>query len=139
MSRTYADLIAEFPLRPLRSVRQAERAGRIAFQLASRGRLTRNEQDYLDVLTALIEQFEAERYPMPVRHSPRELLQFLRQENGLNLSQLAAETGIQVSTLSEILHGRREFTLAHVRKLSARFRCDPGLWIGELRVAGARA
>lgn len=131
MSQTYSELINEFPLRPIRSVRQAERADRIVTRLAVVPRLTRDEQDYLDVLSSLIEQFEASRYPIPDVESPRELLRWLMTENELTLSRLASDTGIRVSTLSEILSGKRDIGLPHIRKLCARFRCEPGLWIDQ--------
>lgn len=126
---SYAELIAEFPLRPIRSERQLDLAGQLAFRMASRARLTRDEQDYLDVLTYLIEVYEDERHAIEPAASPRELLQFLIDENGLTLSRLAAETGIKVSTLSEILHGKRELNVQHIARLAARFRVDPGLFI----------
>src|SRR5262245_25877591 len=117
---SYAELIAEFPLRPFRTERQLDQAGRLAFRLASRERLTRGEQDYLDVLTHLIEVYEDEHHPIEPAASPRELLQFLIDESGLTLSRLAAETGIKVSTLSEILHGKRELNVQHIARLAAR-------------------
>ena len=126
---SYSELIAAFPLRPIRSERQLDRAGRLAFRLASQERLGRDEQDYLDVLTQLIEVYEDEHHAIEHAASPRELLRFLIEENGLTLSRLAAETGIHVSTLSEILHGKRELNVQHIARLAARFRVDPGLFI----------
>lgn len=128
---SYAELIADFPLRPLRSERQLDHASRLAFGLASRERLSRGEQDYLDVLTHLIEIYENEHHAIEPSASPRELLQFLIDENNLTLSRLAAETNIKVSTLSEILHGRRELNVKHIASLAARFRVDPGLFINK--------
>lgn len=125
---TYAELIAAFPLRPIRSERQLDRAGRLAFRLAARERLTRSERDYLDVLTHLIEAYEEEHHSVEHAASPRELLQFLIDENGLTLSGLANETGIKVSTLSEILHGKRDLNVQHIARLAARFHVDPGLF-----------
>jgi HTH-type transcriptional regulator / antitoxin HigA len=125
----YSELIVEFPLRPIRSERQLDQAARLAFRLASRERLTRGEQDYLDVLTHLIEVYESEHHPIEHAASPRELLRFLIDENGLTLSRLATETGIKVSTLSEILHGKRELNVQHIARLAARFRVEPGMFI----------
>ncbi|MBL8852009.1 MAG: helix-turn-helix domain-containing protein [Planctomycetaceae bacterium] len=126
---SYSELIVEFPLRPIRTERQLDQAARLAFQLASRERLTRGEQDYLDVLTHLIELYESQHHPIDHPAPPRALLQFLIDENGLTLSRLATETGIKVSTLSEILHGKRELNVQHIARLAARFRVEPGLFI----------
>lgn len=126
---TYPELIEQFPLRPIRSERQLDRATRLAFQLASGKRLSRGEQDYLDVLTHLIEVYEDAQHSIGPDASPQELLGFLIEENGLTLSRLAKETGIHVSTLSEILHGKRDFNVQQISRLAARFRVDPGLFI----------
>jgi HTH-type transcriptional regulator / antitoxin HigA len=131
----YSELIAEFPLRPIRSERQLDLAGRLAFRLASRARLSRGEQNYLDVLTHLIEIYEEEHHGIEADVSPRELLRFLIDENGLTLSRLATETGIKVSTLSEILHGKRELNVQHIALLAARFRVNPGLFIERVVTA----
>lgn len=125
----YSELIREFPLRPIRSDRQLDRAGRMAFQLAVRKSLTRDERDYLDVLSDLIEKYEDEHHPIRATMTGREALAFLIEENGLTLSKLAAQTGIKVSTISEILAGKRELSLRHVERLCAHFRVDPGLFV----------
>jgi HTH-type transcriptional regulator / antitoxin HigA len=135
---TYAELIAEFPLRPIRTDRQLDRASRLAFRLAAGPRLSREAADYLEVLSQLIETYEAEHHPIESEATPRELLQFLIDESGQTLSQVAAETGIQVSTLSEILHGKREMNVEHIRRLAARFCVEPGLFIALAAPAGAR-
>lgn len=121
MSHTYAELIAEFPLRPIRSAHQADRASDLAFRLAARPRLNRDEQDYLDVLASLITAYEDQHHPLPVMDSPRDLLRFLIDEHALTLSALADATGIGISTLSEILKGKRKLGVTHISKLSAYF------------------
>jgi HTH-type transcriptional regulator/antitoxin HigA len=128
-SRTYAELIEEFPLRPIKNDRQADRASELAFQLSVRPKLTRDEQDYLDVLDVLIETYEDEHHPIPVLDSPRELLQFLIDEHKLTLTALAQKTGIRISTLSEILSGKRKFGVAHIEKLCAHFRLGADAFI----------
>jgi hypothetical protein len=44
----YMALVARFPLRPLRSERDLDRATKIANELAVRGNLSRWEHEYLD-------------------------------------------------------------------------------------------
>ena len=60
----YMSLVARFPLRPLRSDRDLNRAAKIANALAIRDDLTQGETDYLDVLTDMIEKYEATHYPL---------------------------------------------------------------------------
>jgi HTH-type transcriptional regulator/antitoxin HigA len=47
----YQELMQEFPLRPIRSDRQLDRADGIVFRLTAQKSLTRGEQDYLEVLS----------------------------------------------------------------------------------------
>ncbi len=132
---TYAQLTEEFPLRPIRSNRKLELASRLAFRLAAQKRLSRDAQDYLEVLSQLIATYEAEHHAIEPEASPQEMLRFLIDENGLTLSQLSTETGIKVSTLSAILHGKRAFNIQHVARLAARFRVDPGLFVQRVAAA----
>ncbi len=120
----YLQLIEAFPLRPIRSERDLAKATVVAGRLAVSVRLSRDERDYLDVLSDLIERYENEHHQIEPRSGP-ELLAFLLEENGLSQSQLARETGIPKSTLSAVLKGRRDLSLARVATLCRRFRLEP--------------
>jgi HTH-type transcriptional regulator/antitoxin HigA len=58
-----------------------------------------------------------------------DLLRYLIEEHDLTLSELAVATGIKVSTLSEILAGKRRLNLQHVTKLARHFLVSPSLFI----------
>ncbi len=124
----YLQLIEAYPLRPIRSERDLAKATEVAGRLAVSARLTRDEQDYLDVLSDLIERYEDEHHRIEPR-SGRELLAFLLEENDLSQSQLARETGIAKSTLSAVLKGRRALSLPHITALCRRFRLDPNAFL----------
>jgi HTH-type transcriptional regulator/antitoxin HigA len=124
----YLQLVEEFPLRPLRSERELAKATAIAGRLAVSPRLSRDEQDYLDVLAGLIERYEDEHHQIEAT-SGAELLAFLLEENGLSQAQLARETGIAKSTLSAVLQGRRRLSLAHVTALGRRFKLEPSAFL----------
>jgi HTH-type transcriptional regulator / antitoxin HigA len=111
---TYAELVAEFPLRPIRNDRQLRKASDLAGQLAMHARLSRDEHDYLEVLSQIIETYEDEHHSIDdTSVSPRDMLEFLVENHGITLSRLAEETGIKGSTLSNILHGKRELNIEH--------------------------
>lgn len=124
----YDALTQRFPLRPIRTEAQLDKANRIAGDLAVKEKRTREEEDYLEVLCDLIEKYEERNHPVPLV-SGRDALEFLIEENGLTLSQLAEETGIHVSTLSELVTGKRRFSVTHITKLGERFRVDPSLFL----------
>jgi HTH-type transcriptional regulator / antitoxin HigA len=130
--RRYYELIDEFPLRPIRSERQLDEATELAFRLARQKRLNRDESDYLDVLSRLIGDYEEKHQAIDECTDGLASLRFLIEENGLTLTSLAAATGIRVSTLSEILNGRRDLNLTHIRRLAAHFRVAPGLFVGQV-------
>lgn len=124
----YLQLVEQLPLRPIRSERDLARATAVAGRLAVRPQLTRDEHDYLDVLSNLIERYEDEHHRIEPPSGPG-LLAFLLQENGLSQAQLARETGIAKSTLSAILKGRRAMSLAHMAAFCRRFKLEPGAFL----------
>jgi HTH-type transcriptional regulator/antitoxin HigA len=65
VDRAYLALIREFPLRPIRSDAELDRAIAMVDALSDRESLTPDEHDYLLVLSGLIENYEDERYSIP--------------------------------------------------------------------------
>jgi HTH-type transcriptional regulator/antitoxin HigA len=64
-SDAYLDLVRAFPLRPLRSIEELDRAIATIDALADRrDEWTAAEDDYFLVLALLIERYEDEIYPM---------------------------------------------------------------------------
>ena len=108
----YMALVARFPLRPLRSERESTAPPEIANELAVRGNLSRWEHDYLDVLSDLIEAYEAAHHPIPDLSGP-EMLRHLLTERGISQASAAREMGMAPSTVSDILRGKRYRTQAH--------------------------
>jgi HTH-type transcriptional regulator / antitoxin HigA len=94
------ELIARFPLRPLRSDRDLDRAAKIANEFAIRDDLTQGETDYVDVLTDMIEKYEAIHYPVQ-DISGVDLLRFLLGEQGKSQAEVARHLGMSPSTISD--------------------------------------
>jgi len=120
----YLDLIRAFVLRPIRDDEELERASTVASALAARDDLGEAEEDYLDVLATLIERYEAEHHPMAIATTPAEFLRDLLDESGMSASRLAAETGIEVSTLSELLNGKSSASPRDRKRLAAYFHVE---------------
>lgn len=72
----------------------------------------------VDIVGALIEDYETEHHPLPQTKGV-EALKFLLAQHGLKQSD-SAEIGSQ-GVVSEILTGKRELNVRQVRALSARF------------------
>lgn len=123
---TYFRLVRRFPLTHLRSDAHLDEALSVVDGLLERER-DAGEDEYLDVLTDLVEQYEAKHVSFDIA-TEAELLRELMRANGLSQSRLATETGIAQSTLSAILSGSRSLTKPHVAILAKRFRVSPALF-----------
>ena len=80
----------------------------------------------LDYLAGLIEKFEDEHYPMQ-KPSPVGMLRHLmenHQHTQNDLSDIAPQ-----SVISEILSGKRDMNLGHIRKLSEKYGVSPEVFI----------
>ena len=91
--------------------------------LSAKAHPTRVEQDLIELLTVLIEHYEAEHHPIPDA-SPIEVLQYLMEQNGLRQRDLVPELGSEAN-VSLILSGKRSLTKEHIAKLSDRFHLSP--------------
>jgi HTH-type transcriptional regulator / antitoxin HigA len=123
----YLELVCRFPLRPLRSEAELDKAITMVDSLVDLRRLSRAEQDYLDVLTDIVERYESEAHPIqPVSDSV--MLAHLLEARGVTASAVARGTGIAVSTLSEVLNNKRSLNRGHIGKLAAYFGIAPDVF-----------
>ena len=116
----YLELIRRFPLRPLRTDSDLDAAIAAIDSLVDRDRLTAPEQDYLYVLSDLVEDYEHVAVPIkPV--SDLVLFRFLIESKQVTQARIAAETGIAESTISAILSGKRKLNRGQIGKLARYF------------------
>ena len=95
--------------------------------LLDRKNLVSEEEDYLEVLGDLIEQYESETHPMaPV--SDEEMLRHLIEAKGVSQTEVSKATGIADSTISEVLKGKRSLNRSHIGKLSRYFSVSPDVF-----------
>jgi len=126
--KKYLNRIKQFPLKPIRSEKENELAAQICDELLDKfDLLTSSERDYLEVLSGLIEHFEA-RWQEETHVEPRELLEFLMEQNGLSQLDLIPELGSS-SRVSEFLSGKRDLSLSQIIKLANRFKLSPNAFI----------
>lgn len=119
----YLHLIQRFPLRPIASEIELERALAVIHELLDRDDLEPEEGDYLDVLSDLVERYEDKAHKIP-DVSEAEMLRFMVDQKGVKQVEVARRTGIAESTLSEVLAGKRQLTRNQIEKL-ARYFCVP--------------
>ena len=126
----YLDLIRQFPLRPLRTDGDLDAAIAVIDGLLDLPVLKAAEQDYLDVLSDLVETYETEMIPMqPVGDA--DLLRFLIEQKGVTQASVADGSAISESTISEVLAGKRKLNRAQIAKLSRFFHVEPGVFLSN--------
>ena len=125
---TYMDLVREFPLKPLRSDQEHERAVGIIGRLMGR-KLDAGGCDYLDTLILLVNKYEDENHtPDGAGLSPRDALRAIMKANDLSQSQIGKIIGSE-SAVSMFLNGERGLSKSHIKALAAHFRVDAGLFL----------
>ena len=121
----YLELIRRYPLRPLRTEADLDGAIAVIDALIDADTLSAPEQDYLDVLSDLVEAYEAE--AVPIRQvCDADMLRFLIGNHDVTQSQVAKQSGIAESTISEVLAGKRKLNRAQIGKLARHFHVEPG-------------
>lgn len=124
----YMELIRRFPLRPIRSDEELEEATAVLNSLLDRlDDLASEERDYLDVLTDQVERYETDTMPVP-KVTDKEILRHLIEAKDVSQAEVAKATGIAVSTISEVLAGKRQLNRAHISKLAPYFNVGVGVF-----------
>jgi HTH-type transcriptional regulator/antitoxin HigA len=128
--RRYLNLVRQFPLRPIRSQRELDRAMKIAGHLATydEGTLPPGEQDYLEALTVFIEDHQR-RHPVDVPEvTPLAMLKHLMEERDMSITDLGRIIGSQ-SNASLILSGKRAISRRVMRLLGQHFGVAPAVFL----------
>jgi HTH-type transcriptional regulator / antitoxin HigA len=112
--------------RIIRNEEELEQYTEALLELTSRENRDEEEQEAIELLTLLIEQFENEKYPI-ADLKPQEVLRFLLDQNELSQKDLVSEFGAE-STVSLVLAGKRKLTRDHIARLSKRFRVSPAVF-----------
>jgi HTH-type transcriptional regulator / antitoxin HigA len=99
------------------------------FKLTGKDETTPEEDEAIELLTLLIEYYEAERYPIP-KADPVTVLRFLMSSHGLSQKDLSRELGVE-STVSLVLAKKRKLNVNHIAKLSKRFKVSPAVFFAS--------
>jgi HTH-type transcriptional regulator/antitoxin HigA len=95
-------------------------------ELTSKQVVTPAEEKLIELLTVLIENFEAQHYPVQ-GSGPLDVIRHLMEENHLRQKDLVDVFGTE-SIVSDVLNGKRDLAKDHIRKLSERFGVSPALF-----------
>ena len=128
---TYSELVANHPLRPIRSEAALGRAIAVLNELIDRERVSkasRDELDYQQALAILIGHYEADHEPV-AKVTPADMLRHLLDARGITQSKFASDTGASESTVSEILAGKRPVSTKNRRLFSESLKVDPAVFV----------
>lgn len=118
--RDYSAVVLKYPPRIIRTEAENEHFTAILEELDQRfDQLSPAEKDFAELLTLLIEDFEARTYELP-KACPLDVLRFVMDQHTLKQKDLIDIFG-NPSVTSEVLSGKRELSKEHIRRLSSRF------------------
>jgi HTH-type transcriptional regulator / antitoxin HigA len=116
-----------FALRPIHNREDYRKAIRVAAVISSLDNLTSEQNDYLEILTKIIADYEGKHFEMS-KHSPQEILKFLVEENKMSGSDLGRILGNR--TLGPaLLRGQRSLSKTNIKKLADYFSVNPALFL----------
>ena len=124
---TYFELVQQFPLTRIRDGKHLDAAQKMIDYLLGEDR-DRGAEEYLDVLTDLVEAYEDEHEPIPDA-SEADVLRELMRSNKFSQSRLAKVSGISQSTISAVLSGTRSLTKGQVVTLAKLFGLSPNAFL----------
>lgn len=134
--KEYSTLLASILPHVIHTEQENERCLAVLEALDSKDNPSLEEERIAELLTLLIENFEDKAYALP-KASPLDIVRHLMESNGLRQAQMVDVFGT-ASVASEVLHGKRALSKAHIAKLSARFHVSPELFFSPA-VTPARA
>jgi HTH-type transcriptional regulator/antitoxin HigA len=126
--RDFMTLVGTLAPRPIRNKRQLATAYREIDRLMRLQKRSADERDYLELLSMLVEKYEATQVPAPAV-SQGQMLEHLLDARQLTAAQVAKATGISANLLSNVRAGRRELSKDNIRKLSEFFNVSPAVWL----------
>ena len=111
----YLELLKQYPPRPIDNEEDLEMMQQVINRLLDKPQLTVEEREYLNVLGALIYEYEENQEPIPDIYGI-ELLKFILEERNLQKQDLLSIFESK-STLDDILDGQQYLTPDYIKKL----------------------
>lgn len=122
----YLELLKQYPPRPIDNEEDLEMMQEVINRLLDKPQLTVEEREYLNVLGALIYEYEENQEPIPDIYG-LELLKFILEEKNLQKQDLLSIFESK-STLDDILDGQQELTPIYIQKLANFLNISPDLF-----------
>ena len=122
----YLELLKQYPPRPIHNEEDLEMMQEVINRLLDKPQLTAEEREYLNVLGALIYEYEENQEPIPDIYG-LELLKFILEERNIQKQDLLSIFESK-STLDDIFDGLQELTPIYIQKLANFLNISPDLF-----------
>jgi HTH-type transcriptional regulator/antitoxin HigA len=123
----YLELLKQYPPRPIHNEEDLEMMQQVINRLLDKPQLTAEEREYLNVLGALIYEYEENQEPIPDIYG-LELLKFILEERNLQKQDLLSIFESK-STRDDILDGQQDLTPIYIQKLANFLNISPDLFL----------
>ena len=131
MTTTYQTLLQQFVPRPIGSERSYQRTLKQIDGLIRKVRRSRAEDDLLELLATLVEQYEIRQGCTVPELTPRDRLAGLIEAREMTQAELSRASQVPRTTINEILAGRRGISKANALRLASFFRVPTEEFIAE--------
>jgi antitoxin component HigA of HigAB toxin-antitoxin module len=126
--RDYSALVREFPPRVIRKRSAYAAALRVIERLMSIDAPNRDQLEFLELLSGLVEAYESRGFPTP--NVPlKNLLAHLIEAKEASQTEVARSAKISPATLSDVLAGLRGLRIENMKRLGHYFGVDPSVFI----------
>lgn len=131
LPRNYRGLCLLLLPRPIRTVQQAAKVETMIEMLAvDEDKLSADQSDYLEMLSDLLEDWDASQVPAAPLTSPSAFLKLLLDHSGQSAAAVARALDMDRSVLTRLLSGERRFTVAQAQALGEHFAVDAAAFLG---------
>ena len=120
LPQDYPRLVALHPPRPIHDAVDYDNAMEFVMAMAGH-KLTPDQEDFLQVLSEMILQYDQEHDVPLKRGTPRQRLKYLVDQAGMSASDLGRLLGSR-GLGSLLLTGKRELSKVHIRRLAEHFK-----------------
>ncbi len=131
--KTWSGLIRLYSLRPIRDEAAYDTACDALAPLSIMNNMTKDQEDYLEALSTLVEAYENIHHKIDLSHlSPTDILKFLVEENNMSAGDLGRLLGDRTLG-SKVLTGKRSLSQANIAALCKRFKVSADLFLPRLQ------
>jgi HTH-type transcriptional regulator / antitoxin HigA len=127
--KVYSQLVAEVTPKVIETEDEYEQFLAVAERLTFKQDQTPEESALYDLVTMLVETYEAQHYEID-RSSPAEVLEHIIESSGISRNELVEIFG-SVETLDRVLIGHELITTSQSQVLAARFKLSPQIFLNS--------